>query len=93
MSDKTYKTLGLVIYGDVQAILVATEPMTEQAWREIINSAAKRVDAVRDEGAEPETPTEATAIEDGLSYLICHRRPDITNADDFILLAPEVRGW
>jgi len=71
---------------------VAAEPMTEQAWREIINSAAKRCDAVRDNGAAPETPTEATAIEDGLSFLICHRRPDITNADDFIMLVPELPG-
>ena len=91
--SKTHKTCGLIIYGDVQATLVAAEPMTEQAWREIINSAAKRCDAVRDNGAPPETPTEATAIEDGLSFLICHRRPDITNADDFIMLAPELPGW
>ncbi len=84
---------GLIIYGDVQATLVAAEPMTEQAWREIINSAAQRCDAVRDNGAPPETPTEATAIEDGLAFLICHRRPDITNADDFIMLAPELPGW
>jgi len=81
----------LVIYGETNALLISSDDLDEETWRQYINTAAIRWDLIDEGAAEPTTPEEATAFDLGLAALICYRHPTITSVP-YIEVGPEVAG-